>query len=132
MASGGHTTRTLLASSKYPEVLLVSRGSDGNLDYDAQDVNSGKCMIKAFNLAAGREYDYNSDGVLLGWGLRNSVGIGEDAQGGIWAVENSADEIVRRGVDLHEDNPAEEMNFLGYLNETVYAQRYQGPNFGRL
>lgn len=33
--------------------------------------------------------------------------------GGVYAVENSADGVLRAGVDIHEDNPGEEMNFLG-------------------
>lgn len=43
-------------------------------------------------------------------------------------MENSADEITRQGVNIHQDNPGEEMNFLGYLNGTQYAD--QGRNFG--
>jgi glucose/arabinose dehydrogenase len=48
--------------------------------------------------------------------------------GGIWSVENSADNLKRDNADIHEDNPAEELNFHGYLNGTEYKR--QGDNFG--
>lgn len=57
------------------------------------------------------------------------MGVGEHPlTGGIYTVENSADEITRQGVNIHQDNPGEELNFLGYLNGTQYAD--QGRNFG--
>jgi hypothetical protein len=35
------------------------------------------------------------------------VGIAEHpVSGGIYSVENSADQITRMGVDVHQDNPA--------------------------
>ncbi|KAL8870133.1 MAG: hypothetical protein Q9174_003752 [Haloplaca sp. 1 TL-2023] len=74
-------------------------------------------------------YDFNEDGLRLGWGLRNSVGVAEHPDtGGIYSVENSVDEIEREGRDVHQDNPGEELNFHGYLNGTEYAR--QGSNYG--
>ncbi|KAG0634320.1 hypothetical protein HOY80DRAFT_928906 [Tuber brumale] len=130
MDSGGHITRTLLTSNLYSDVLLVSRGSDGNLDMEAKDISKGKCMIKAFSLSKTKEQDFTTQGNLLGWGLRNSVGVGEDSHGGIWAVENSADDLVREGIDIHQNNPAEELNFLGNLSETAFSEDYDAPNYG--
>lgn len=132
MDSDGHTTRTLLTSKLYSDVLLVSRGSNGNLDMDAKDLPKGKSMIKAFSLSKTEEQDFATQGSLLGWGLRNSVGMGEDSRGGLWAVENSADDLVRERVDIHQNNPAEELNFLGHLNESALDQYYDAPNYGML
>lgn len=132
MDSDGHTTRTLLTSKLYSDVLLVSRGSNGNLDMDAKDLPKGKSMIKAFSLSNTEEQDFATQGSLLGWGLRNSVGMGEDSRGGLWAVENSADDLVRERVDIHQNNPAEELNFLGHLNESALDQYYDAPNYGML
>ncbi|KAG9847649.1 soluble quino protein glucose dehydrogenase, partial [Aureobasidium melanogenum] len=74
-------------------------------------------------------YTYQTDGLLLGWGLRNEVGLAEHpGTGGIWGVENSADQITRHGVDVHATNPGEELNFLGYANGTESKQ--EGSNFG--
>ena len=35
-----------------------------------------------------------------------------------WSVENSADDIKRNNQDIHNDNPAEELNYHGVLNST--------------
>jgi len=130
MDSEGHITRTLLTSKLYSDILLVSRGSNGNLDMEAKHLPKGKCMIKAFNLSKIEGQDFATQGNLLGWGLRNSVGMGEDSRGGLWAVENSADDLVREGIDIHQNNPAEELNFLGQLNDIAFDPHYDGPNYG--
>lgn len=132
MDSGGHTSRTLLMSQKQPGMLVVSRGSDGNFDLDTADVTSGRSQIKAFDLnsvnSIPQTYEYPSQGRLLGWGLRNSVGVAEEpVEGGIYSVENSADQIERENVDIHTDNPGEEMNYHGFLNGT---NDNQGGNYG--
>ncbi|KAI9151918.1 L-sorbosone dehydrogenase [Paramyrothecium foliicola] len=124
-------TRTLLLSRKEPGVLLVSRGSDSDDDPDALNLESGRSQIRSFNLTAlardADPYQY-LDGDVIGWGLRNSVGVAEEpVHGGIWSVENSIDEIVRNGKDIHRDNPAEELNFHGYLNGST---EHQGGNYG--
>lgn len=135
MTNSGHTTRTILVSRKYPDMLLVSRGSEGNDDEKALDRSSGHSQLRAFNISAYnstndddvRPLNYN-DGDLLGWGLRNSVGVAEHPEtGGIWSVENSVDNIRRRGEDVHTDNPGEELNFHGYLNG---SDDDQGGNYG--
>lgn len=131
MANDNHRTRTLLLSQKVNEMLLVSRGSTSNLDPEAEKLASGHSQIRAFDLTTvpSAGYQYQTDGLRLGWGLRNSVGVAEHPiTGGIYSVENSADKLVRKGKDIHEDNPAEELNFHGYLDGRVYAQ--QGGNYG--
>jgi glucose/arabinose dehydrogenase len=133
MQSGGHVTRTLLMSKAEPGMLVVSRGSDGNYDVTAGVLDSGHSQIRAFNVsnftATSNPYDYTTQGVRLGWGLRNSVGIAEEPlTGGIYSVENSADEMNRNGVDIHTNNPGEEMNFHGYLNNTEPRGNYGYPN----
>lgn len=131
MSNSDHTTRTLLMSRQQPDLLLVSRGSDENEDADAEQKNSGHSQIRSFNisdLSSGDDaYDF-LDGKVLGWGLRNSVGVAEHPEtGGIWSVENSVDEMTRDGKDIHENNPAEELNFHGYLNGSTSDQ---GGNYG--
>ncbi|KAL8392123.1 hypothetical protein RB595_002349 [Gaeumannomyces hyphopodioides] len=119
MASGGHISRTILMSRKTKGTLLVSRGSASNMDADARDKGSGVSQIRAFDLGAlpdggGRAFRYASEGRLVGWGLRNSVGVAEHpGTGGVYSVENSADDVRRMGADVHRDNPGEEMNFHG-------------------
>lgn len=131
MTNSDHTTRTLLLSRSAPGLLVVTRGSTSNIDVLASDISTGHSQIKAFNLTnmTSQPYDFTSDGLLLAWGVRNDVGIDEEPiTGGIYSVENSVDEMHRNGVDIHQTNPAEELNFLGYLNGT--ASPNQGANFG--
>ncbi len=109
MTNSDHVTRTLLFSKKQNGTLIVTRGSGANLDPDAAQLSSGHSQIKAFNLLnRTRTYDFDTDGMLLGWGLRNDVGIDEHpSTGGLYSVENSADDITRMGVDIHQNNPGE-------------------------
>ena len=127
----GHSTRTLLLSRKVPGLLLVSRGSLSNLDPQALDRATGVSTIKAYNVtnATDSAYNFAEQGLLLGWGLRNSVGVAEDPiTGGIYSVENSVDNFVRNGRNIHQNNPGEELNFHGFLNGTEYEG--QGANYG--
>ena len=131
MSTSDHTTRTLLVSQKVDGTLLVSRGSTSNIDPEAEMLSSGHSQIRSFDLNSvpSSGYNYDTDGVRLGWGLRNSVGVVEHPMtGGIYSVENSVDQATRDGQDVHEDNPGEEMNFHGYLNGTKYNP--QGSNYG--
>ncbi|KAF8867310.1 glucose sorbosone dehydrogenase [Acephala macrosclerotiorum] len=131
MTNDDHTTRTLMMSQKAPGILLVSRGSTSNIDTEAELLSSGHSQIKAFdlnNVSSSAPYDFDTQGRLLGWGLRNSVGVAEEpTTGGIYSVENSADEIDRAGVDIHQNNPGEEMNYHGFLNAST---ENQGGNYG--
>ncbi|KAK4547346.1 hypothetical protein LTR36_001002 [Oleoguttula mirabilis] len=130
MTTSDHTTRTLLLSQHAPGLLVVTRGSTSNLDAEAEDLGTGHSQVKAFNLTnQTRPYDFSTDGLLLGWGLRNDVGVDEEPiSGGIYTVENSVDDATRQGQDIHQNNPGEELNFLGYLNGT--SSPNQGRNFG--
>jgi len=130
MNNSDHSTRTLLVSQRVPGLLVVSRGSTSNLDLGAASLDTGRSQVRAFNMAnRTKTYNYTLDGLRLAWGVRNEVGIGEHpTTGGIWGVENSADQITRMGVDVSNNDPGEELNFFGYLNGTQYAN--QGANFG--
>lgn len=66
---------------------------------------------------------------IFRWGLRNSVGVAEHpATGGLYSVENSADDVVRDGVNVHENNPGEELNYHGTLIGNT--DQSQGSNYG--
>lgn len=133
MASDDQVTRTLLISQNEPGMLVVSRGSSESSE--ATVLSSGLGQIKAFNLSdtASLPYDFDTSGHLLGWGLYNAVGLGEHpVTGGVFSMDNGADDISRNGVDIHQTNPGDELNFHGFLNETtsVSSTQEQGSNYG--
>lgn len=109
--SGSHSTRTLLLPPNDPDFILVSWGSDGNVDPQARDPTSGYSSVKAFNISdTSRVWDYATEGMLLGYGLRNSIGLAQNpVTGGLFSNENSVDNLARDGVEIVEDNPAEEL-----------------------
>jgi glucose/arabinose dehydrogenase len=77
MYPGGHITRTLTFAPHKPNLLLVSHGSNDNIDYASIDPAVGRSMIRVFdmnNVPIGG-YIYRSDGYLMGYGLRNEVGL---------------------------------------------------------
>ena len=132
MDNNGHITRTLFVHENY---ILVSAGSEGNLDPKAIQPDSGHSVIKFFDLKETQvrqnPYNFPTEGSVLGWGLRNSVGLTVDPHtGGIWSVENSIDNFTRDEKKVSEDNPGEELNFLGYVNETLSVPEYEGKNYG--
>jgi glucose/arabinose dehydrogenase len=131
MNNTDHVTRTLLLSQKVPGILIVSRGSADNIDNGTVDIKISRSQIKAFDLnkIGDKVYDFSDDGELVGWGLRNAVGVAEEpTTGALYSVENSSDDLWRLGKDIHVNNPGEKLNFHGYLNGTKTAE--QGGNFG--
>lgn len=134
MSNNDLVTRTLLMSQRQPGTLLVSRGSADTDMAETTVLSNGLSQIRAFDISnptgdAGGVYNFNSDGRVLGWGLRNSVGVAEHPiTGSIYAVENSVDGVTRNGQDVRENNPGEELNFLGTLDGE--ESESQGSNFG--
>jgi len=62
-------------------------------------------------MVEGTPFDFR-EGEVFADGLRNEVGLAFDAAGVLWGVENGADRLRRAdlGGDIHQDNPAEELN----------------------
>lgn len=130
MYNSDHSTRTLLIPKAYQNLLVISRGSNQNLDYGAADIAAGRAMIKIFNLDSvpANGYDFDSQGSLAGYGLRNDVGIADTKSGLLWSVQNGADNLQVVGssgtIDIHQDEPAEKLNYIGNLTDP------QGGNYG--
>ncbi|KAK6539350.1 hypothetical protein TWF694_009580 [Orbilia ellipsospora] len=127
---GGHITRTLLSPISKPDWLIISVGSQSNIDEFNLASSSGKAQIRAFNVSevSEKSVDFNQGGFILGFGLRNSVGLGEDNQAQLWSVENSVDNITRDGQEIYQNNPAEELNFHGSLLDMSPRGDYGYPN----
>jgi glucose/arabinose dehydrogenase len=127
MDQNGHSSRTLLMSKKAPGTLLVSRGSGPNIDPLARDITTGVSQIRAFNITGSQKEQLYTDGKVIAWGLRNSVGVAENpADGGIWSNENASDNMEREGKDIHETSPGEEINYHGSLA----SSELHGKNYG--
>ncbi|KAK6344322.1 hypothetical protein TWF696_007962 [Orbilia brochopaga] len=134
MPQGGHSTRSLLVPKANPDLLLISVGSDGNLDDNTKDYSYGRSQIRGFlwKDLLSNSITFTDSNINFGWGLRNSVGIRDDSKGQLWSVENSADNIHRYdvdtgdNVDVHNDNPAEELNFHGSVEDTTTARGNYG------
>ncbi|KAB5572764.1 hypothetical protein GE09DRAFT_683719 [Coniochaeta sp. 2T2.1] len=135
--NGGHSTRNLLyAQSGAFDHLLVSRGSEGNVDLLATNASTGHATIKYFDMydlsmaRPSAPADFIRDGQVLGKGLRNSVGIAKHPiTDVIWSVENSMDGVSRLGVDVHDNNPGEELNYHGDLRDPS-TNPFVGRNYG--
>jgi glucose/arabinose dehydrogenase len=123
MPATGHRTRTLLADAHF---LYVSIGAGDNLDKD-----SSRARIMRFELTSlsGKARDFFG-GEVFADGLRNTVGLGFDARGRLWGVDNGPDGMSRSdlGGDLHEDNPAEELNLFATPGR-FYGYPYCWPEF---
>ena len=74
---GTHPTRTLTISKKNPNLLVVSHGSNNNFDYAAEDPATGRACVKVFDIskAPAGGYNYAKEGYMMGYGLRNEIGI---------------------------------------------------------
>jgi glucose/arabinose dehydrogenase len=77
---GTHPTRAIMVSKINPDIILVARGSNSNIDTATAQLSTGRAVIKMFSIsqAAAAPVDFNAGGETLGWGLRNIVGMGED------------------------------------------------------
>lgn len=115
ISQGIHSTRTILVSPKNPNLVIVSVGSNQNIDPATTSPSSGRSIVKVFDMSQvpASGYSYNTQGTVLGYGLRNSVALAFDPNGHVWASENSGDSFTRNNQDIHIDNPAEELNYLG-------------------
>ncbi|KAK0716188.1 hypothetical protein B0H67DRAFT_601488 [Lasiosphaeris hirsuta] len=119
MSTGVHSSRALQVVTRSPNFLLVQVGSNANFDMAAANKATGRAIIKIFDIskAPAAGYNYNTDGEVFGYGLRNEIGFVEDPNGIVWGVENSGDDFTRtengQRRDIHTDNPAEKLNNLG-------------------
>ncbi|KAI2636264.1 soluble quino protein glucose dehydrogenase [Hypomontagnella submonticulosa] len=131
IGQGIHSTRTIVVSPKNPNIIIVSVGSNANWDNPTIDPKVGRAIVKTFDVskAPANGYQFNSQGTVLAYGLRNEVALAFDPNGHIWGAENSGDDFRRtvngQATDIHIDNPAEELNYLGDP-EAPFADNWYG------
>ncbi|KAL8423770.1 hypothetical protein RB596_003842 [Gaeumannomyces avenae] len=125
-----HATRSPWVSRANPDLLLVHRGSYSNIDPDAAKEETGRAVIRYFNISeiVQTPQPHATGGSLLAMGVRNTVAFGENvARGEFWSVDNSIDDMQRFGAQVNSDNPAEKMNFHGAIE---LGNKQLGGNFG--
>jgi len=78
---GSHLTRTLAIAPHAPNLLVVSHGSNANIDTATSNASTGRAIIKVFDLSKipSGGYNYVSGGYTAGYGQRNEVGMCWDA-----------------------------------------------------
>ncbi|CAA7263001.1 unnamed protein product [Cyclocybe aegerita] len=111
-------TRTLLVPRLPLNRLVVSVGPNANIDLDSFEPDDGHAQVRVFDLGAigpnGVQY---TSGQVLGFGLRNDVGLAEDRAGIVHSVENSIDDAFRmvdgQRQNIRENNPADKIYNLG-------------------
>jgi glucose/arabinose dehydrogenase len=93
ISSGIHFTRTIAVVPQQPNLILVQVGSNSNFDMAAAQTSTGRAIIKIFDTskAPSNGFNYNTDGEVYGYGLRNTIGFVADPSGVFWGVENSGD-----------------------------------------
>jgi len=120
MPGGGHDTRTLVFDSTGR--LYVNVGSSENVETD--EGLTVRAQVRRFALpasvpAGGIDY---AQGEVAASGLRNEVGLFVDADDHLWGVENGRDDLVdEAGVNVHNDNPGEEINLLDAPGARFYG-----------
>jgi hypothetical protein len=74
---GSHLTRTLAIAPQSPNLLVVSHGSNANIDSATSDPKTGRAIIKVFDMTKvpSGGYNYASSGYNAGYGQRNEVGM---------------------------------------------------------
>ncbi|KAF3923814.1 hypothetical protein ABW21_db0201301 [Orbilia brochopaga] len=88
-------TRVMAIPKQYPNLLLVFRSAEGDDDVAASLISTGRSMIKIFDLSKVPTggYDYEKDGTVFAYGVRDSVDMTEDRYHNFWNVDNGADVI---------------------------------------
>jgi glucose/arabinose dehydrogenase len=116
--TGGHSTRTLAFDTAGNLYLSVGSGSNLDPDFARARVVRFPASLALAGGATWSQFQAFADGT------RNEVGLRFDQQGRLWGVENGSDDLSRTdlGGDIHNDNPAEELNL--FLEAGFYGYPY--------
>jgi glucose/arabinose dehydrogenase len=110
---GGHLKHT---AHVYDGFLYVNSGSAGNATHEKgggqSDYDTDRSLIKRFDLSKltpGTPFDW-AEGEPYTLGVRNANGFSRnETTGRIYAVVNGLDKQMYKGVDVHADNPGEQV-----------------------
>jgi glucose/arabinose dehydrogenase len=105
--SGGHAKHTVHVWDGW---MYVQSGSAGNVTGSTTAYDTGRNLIRRFNLAmftAGTPLNWMTGGEIFADGTRNILGFARDAMGRMYGVQNGQDDVTYDGDDVHNDNPGE-------------------------
>jgi len=107
-SNGTHSYHTVHV---YDGWLYVHSGSEDNAVAPALPAyDTNRSLLKRFRLSdlTGTPFAW-ADGEVFVTGLRNMVGFTSNAAGQLYGVVNGMDDLSYRGVDVHLDNPGEDL-----------------------
>jgi glucose/arabinose dehydrogenase len=111
-SSGTHTFHTVHV---YDGWLYVHSGSENNAVAPmSPEYDTNRSVLKRFRLAdfvPGSPFEWSS-GEIVALGIRNMVGFTENARGRMYGVINGIDDLMYGGVDIHQDNPGDDIVFI--------------------
>jgi glucose/arabinose dehydrogenase len=112
--TGGHGKHT---THVYDGFLYVHSGSAGNMtpadSGPADQYDAGRSLIRKFDLSKfnpATPWDWKKDGENVSLGLRNALGFKRnETSKKIYAIVNGLDGVTYKGVDVHDNNPGEQI-----------------------
>lgn len=108
--AGGHSFHTTHVFDGYLYVHSGSAGNATNENANRAEYDVDRSLIRRFPLASfnGTPFQWSS-GEVVTVGLRNANGFTQTATGRIYAVVNGLDDQRYANVDVHNDNPGEQI-----------------------
>ena len=111
--AGGHTKHT---THVYDGFLYVHSGSAGNITHESAnpigEYDTTRSLIRRFDLSKldpTKPFEWLT-GEIVTSGLRNANGFRRnETTKKIYAVVNGLDNVTHKGVDVHQDNPGEQV-----------------------
>jgi glucose/arabinose dehydrogenase len=108
-STGTHKVHTVHV---YDGWLYVHSGSEDNAVAPASpEYDTNRAVLKRFPLAdfkSGTPFQWSAGEVVVK-GIRNMVGFTRNAAGRMYGVVNGLDNLVFAGVDVHADNPGDDL-----------------------
>jgi glucose/arabinose dehydrogenase len=96
----------------YDGWLYVHSGSENNaVAPAAPEYDTNRAVLKRFRLAdyaPGVPFQW-TDGEVIARGIRNMVGYTQNAKGRMYGVVNGLDDLMYGGVDVHQNNPGDDI-----------------------
>lgn len=122
MPQGGHHRHTVHIYDGYIYLTsgsALNASSDGDAGQSSYDTT--RSVLKRFAMSAftGAPIDW-STGQVVTTGLRNMNGFTKTTNGRMYGVVNGTDDLTYKGIDVHDDNPGEQVVQIAMGNHFGY------------